>query len=180
MRRFSISLISIARTSRTSSCSRSGSRPRAARLKRPTLAASRICWAKARRCNTRSGRSRTRARRFRGCRFRPPDDYLRDAMVAALPRATSSSTFACSCRPIRILMPIENNGVLWPEKLSPRSIGRHPPSAKADIRFARANGVCRRSSLTIPGIPSPSIVRWVIKAVPDDGCISSFRSCAIP
>ena len=33
--------------------------------------------------------------------LRPPDDYLRDAMVASLPPKMSSSTFACSGKPIR-------------------------------------------------------------------------------
>ena len=32
--------------------------------------------------------------------FRPPDDYLRDAMVSALTGEMSSSTSGCNCKPI--------------------------------------------------------------------------------
>lgn len=52
--------------------------------------------------------------------LRPPDDYLRDAMVASL--ASGDVEFDIRLQPQTDphLMPIENNAVLWPERLSPR------------------------------------------------------------
>lgn len=52
--------------------------------------------------------------------FRPPDDYLRDAMVAALAEGDVELDFRVQLQTDPHLMPIENNAVLWPEKLSPR------------------------------------------------------------
>jgi len=51
---------------------------------------------------------------------RPPDDYLRDAMVAALAKGEVELDIRLQLQTDPFLMPIENNGVLWPEKLSPR------------------------------------------------------------
>lgn len=51
---------------------------------------------------------------------RPPDDYLRDAMVAALAKGDVEFDIRLQLQTDAHLMPIENNGVLWPEKLSPR------------------------------------------------------------
>ncbi len=51
---------------------------------------------------------------------RPPDDYLRDAMVAALAAGDVEFDIRLQLQTDAHLMPIENNGVLWPEKLSPR------------------------------------------------------------
>ena len=52
--------------------------------------------------------------------LRPPDDYLRDAMVAALARSDVEFDVRLQLQTDPHLMPIENNGVLWPERLSPR------------------------------------------------------------
>ena len=52
--------------------------------------------------------------------LRPPDDYLRDAMVAALASDDMRLDFRVQVQTDPHLMPIENNGVLWPERLSPR------------------------------------------------------------
>lgn len=52
--------------------------------------------------------------------FRPPDDYLRAAMVKALAEGDVELDFRLQLQTDAFLMPIENNGVLWPEKLSPR------------------------------------------------------------
>ncbi len=52
--------------------------------------------------------------------FRPPDDYLRDAMVAALAQGDVELDFRIQLQTDPFLMPIENNGILWPERLSPR------------------------------------------------------------
>jgi hypothetical protein len=51
---------------------------------------------------------------------RPPDDYLRDAMIKALNEGDVELDFRLQLQTDPFLMPIENNGVLWPEKLSPR------------------------------------------------------------
>ena len=52
--------------------------------------------------------------------FRPPDDYLRDAMVASLRDGDVEFDIRLQLQTDPHLMPIENNAVLWPEKLSPR------------------------------------------------------------
>jgi hypothetical protein len=52
--------------------------------------------------------------------FRPPDNYLRDAMVKALQAGDVDLDFRIQLQTNSFLMPIENAGVLWPEKLSPR------------------------------------------------------------
>jgi len=52
--------------------------------------------------------------------LRPPDDYLRTAMVAALADGDVELQVRLQVQTDPHLMPIENAGVLWPEKLSPR------------------------------------------------------------
>jgi hypothetical protein len=52
--------------------------------------------------------------------FRPPDDYLRNAMVASLAEGDVEFDIRMQLQTDPHLMPIENNAVLWPEKLSPR------------------------------------------------------------
>lgn len=52
--------------------------------------------------------------------LRPPDDYLRDAMVAALNQGDVEFDMRLQLQTDPFLMPIENAAVLWPEKLSPR------------------------------------------------------------
>ena len=52
--------------------------------------------------------------------LRPPDDYLRQAMVASLSRGDVEFDIRLQRQTDAHLMPIENAGVLWPEKLSPR------------------------------------------------------------
>src|SRR6266853_1555420 len=62
-------------------------------------------------------RQRTRIPRLP---LRPPDDYLRNAMVAALTAGDIELDIRLQRQADPHLMPIENNAVLWPEKLSPR------------------------------------------------------------
>ena len=63
------------------------------------------------------------------------------------------------------LMPIENNGVLWPEELSPRvsvatlRLPKQRFDSPAQMEFAKSSPITR-------GIRSPSTARWVIKAGP--------------
>ena len=110
--------------------------------------------------------------------FRPPDDYLRDAMVAALAKEEVEFDFRVQLQTDPHLMPIENNAVLWPEKLSPRvsvatlRIPKQTFNSRAQMEFAK------KLSYN-PGTRSPNIVRWAIKAVPGGGCIWSSPSCAI-
>jgi hypothetical protein len=52
--------------------------------------------------------------------FRPPANYLRDAMVKALQAGDVDLDFRVQLQTNSFLMPIENAAVLWPEKLSPR------------------------------------------------------------
>jgi len=52
--------------------------------------------------------------------LRPPDNYLRDAMVATLAEREVEFDVLLQLQTDPFRMPIENNAVLWPTKLSPR------------------------------------------------------------
>ena len=52
--------------------------------------------------------------------FRPPDNYLRDAMAATLAVRDVEFDILLQRQTDPFLMPIENNAVLWPTRLSPR------------------------------------------------------------
>jgi hypothetical protein len=52
--------------------------------------------------------------------LRPPDDYLRKALAATLDQEDAEFDIRLQLQTDPHRMPIENNGVLWPEKLSPR------------------------------------------------------------
>ncbi len=52
--------------------------------------------------------------------LRPPDNYLRDAMVKTLADEKVEFDVLLQVQTDPFLMPIENAGVLWPTKLSPR------------------------------------------------------------
>jgi len=52
--------------------------------------------------------------------FRPPDDYLRDSMVATLAQEDVELDIRLQLQTDAHLMPLENNAVLWPERISPR------------------------------------------------------------
>ena len=75
--------------------------------------------------------------------FRPPDDYLRNAMVAALTAGDVEFDFSLQLQTDPFLMPIENNAVLWPEKLSPRvsvatlRLPRQQFDSPAQMEFAK-------------------------------------------
>jgi hypothetical protein len=62
-------------------------------------------------------KSRTRVPRLP---LRPPDNYLRDAMVATLAEQDVEFDILVQLQTDPFRMPIENNAVLWPTKLSPR------------------------------------------------------------
>lgn len=74
---------------------------------------------------------------------RPPDDYLRQAMVAALEEGDVELDFRIQLQTDPHLMPIENAAVLWPERLSPRvsvatlRIPRQRFDSPAQMAFAR-------------------------------------------
>jgi hypothetical protein len=75
--------------------------------------------------------------------LRPPDDYLRAAMVKALDEGDVEIELRVQLQTDPHLMPIENAAVLWPERLSPRVpvATLHIPRQKFDspeqIAFAR-------------------------------------------
>ena len=52
--------------------------------------------------------------------LRPPDNYLRDAMVATLAKRDVEFDILLQLQTDSHLMPIENNAVFWPTRLSPR------------------------------------------------------------
>lgn len=52
--------------------------------------------------------------------LRPPDNYLRDAMVATLARQDVEFDILLQVQTDAFRMPLENNGVFWPTRISPR------------------------------------------------------------
>ena len=74
---------------------------------------------------------------------RPPDDYLRAAMVGALDAGDVELDFRIQRQTDPHLMPIENASVLWPERLSPRisvatlRIPRQKFDSPAQMEFAK-------------------------------------------
>jgi hypothetical protein len=75
--------------------------------------------------------------------LRPPDDYLRNAMVAALAQGEVEFDIRLQLQTDSHLMPIENNAVLWPEKLAPRvsvatlRLPRQQFDSPAQMEFAK-------------------------------------------
>lgn len=75
--------------------------------------------------------------------FRPPDDYLRQDMIAALTAGDVEFDFRLQRQTDSHLMPLENNAVLWPEKLSPRvsvatlRLPRQQFDSPAQMEFAK-------------------------------------------
>jgi hypothetical protein len=75
--------------------------------------------------------------------FRPPDDYLRDAMVKSLAEGDVELDVRLQLQTDPHLMPIENNAVLWPERLSPRvsvatlRLPRQTFNSPAQMEFAK-------------------------------------------
>jgi hypothetical protein len=75
--------------------------------------------------------------------FRPPDNYLRDNMIRTLDEMDVEFEMRVQLQTDAFLMPIENNAVLWPERLSPRvpvatlRIPRQKFDNPAQLAFAR-------------------------------------------
>jgi hypothetical protein len=75
--------------------------------------------------------------------LRPPDDYLRQAMVASLAQGDVEFDIRLQMQTDPHRMPIENAGVLWPEKLSPRvtvatlRLPRQTFDSPAQMEFAK-------------------------------------------
>jgi hypothetical protein len=75
--------------------------------------------------------------------LRPPDDYLRQAMVASLAQGDVEFDIRLQMQTDPHRMPIENAGVLWPEKLSPRitvatlRLPRQTFDSAAQMEFAK-------------------------------------------
>jgi hypothetical protein len=85
----------------------------------------------------------TRRTRIPRLPLRPPDDYLRQAMAGALAAGDVELDFRIQRQTDPHLMPIENAGVLWPERLSPRvsvatlRIPRQTFDSPAQMEFAK-------------------------------------------
>jgi hypothetical protein len=75
--------------------------------------------------------------------LRPPDNYLRDNMVRTLDETDVQFEMRMQLQTDPFLMPIENNAVLWPTRLSPRvpvatlRIPRQKFDHPAQLAFAR-------------------------------------------
>jgi len=74
---------------------------------------------------------------------RPPDDYLRQAMIASLDAGDVEFDIRLQLQTDPHLMPIENNAVYWPERLSPRvsvatlRIPKQTFASPAQLQFAK-------------------------------------------
>ena len=85
-------------------------------------------------------RKRTRVPRLP---LRPPDNYLRDAMVKTLAERDVEFDILLQLQTDPFRMPIENNAVLWPTKLSPRvpaavlTIPKQKFDSPEQLEFAR-------------------------------------------
>jgi hypothetical protein len=85
-------------------------------------------------------RTRTRVPKLPG---RPPDNYLREAMVATLAGQDVEFDLCVQVQTDPFLMPIENAAVMWPTRLSPRvpvaviRIPRQTFDSPEQIAFAR-------------------------------------------
>lgn len=75
--------------------------------------------------------------------LRPPDNYLRDAMIATLAKEDVEFDVLLQVQTDSFLMPIEDNGVFWPTRLSPRvpaailRIPRQKFDSPEQVAFAR-------------------------------------------
>ena len=107
--------------------------------------------------------------------LRPPDNYLRDAMVATLAEQDVEFDISLQLQTDPFLMPIENNGVLWPTKLSPRV-----PAAVLRIpkqRFDSPEQLDFAKVLSYnPWHSIPDTAPWATRAGPESGCTTSCRS----
>ncbi len=92
-------------------------------------------------------KSKQEARRSRVCRS------VRRMIICATPwsrpwpKATSSSIFACNCKPIRTSCRSRTTRVLWPEKTFAARVGGDLASAETNIRFPRADGIRQEAFL---------------------------------
>jgi hypothetical protein len=74
---------------------------------------------------------------------RPPDNYLRDAMVATLARQDVEFDICIQLQTDPFLMPVENAAIMWPSRLSPRvpaatlRIPKQTFDSPAQLAFAR-------------------------------------------
>jgi hypothetical protein len=86
---------------------------------------------------------RTKRSRVPRLPLRPPDNYLREAMVRTLAEEDVEFDILLQLQTDPHKMPIENNAVLWPTKLSPRvpaavlRIPRQTFDSQAQLDFAR-------------------------------------------
>ena len=151
--------------------------PDAARSRATTSAACPTCSAKGRRCSTRSATRLTKRTRVPRLPLRPPDNYLRDAMVATLARAG---------RRVRHPAPAADRSVpdadreqrrpVADEALAARA-GRRAADPQADVRLARAARLRAGALATTRGTASRSTARSATRAGRGSGCTASCRGC---
>ena len=89
---------------------------------------------------------------------------------------TSSSTSACSGRPTRTCMPIENNARALARAAVASGLGGDAAAPAADVQFAGADGRSPGASPTTRGIRFLSIARSATRAGRAAGCTTSYRS----
>ena len=73
--------------------------------------------------------------------FRPPDDYLRDAMVAALNEGDVELDIRIQLQTDPHLMPIENNACTLARAPLTSRVGGHVAASEADIQLSGPDGV---------------------------------------
>ena len=111
--------------------------------------------------------------------LRPPDDYLRNAMVASLAEGDVELEIRLQMQTDAHLMPIEKRRRLVARETVALA-SRWPRCAfrgRSSIRQRRWNSPsgCR----TTRGTPSPSIARWATRAGRASGCTGSCLSCGM-
>ena len=120
--------------------------------------------------------------------LRPPDDYLRNAMVATLAHEDVEFDIRLQLQTDPHLMPLENNAVLWPDEAVPPGVGGHAPYPAAEVRLTGADGV-RQAALLQPVAlhprasaagqskprPAPDVLR-ALPAAAYDECRPALRA----
>ena len=110
--------------------------------------------------------------------FRPPDDYLRNAMVASLAGGDVDLDFRVQLQTDPHLMPIENNARAVARATVAACIGGDASPAAPDFHDHRRRWNLRAVSRTTRGTAFRNIVRWATRAVRAGGCTGRSRTAA--
>jgi hypothetical protein len=118
--------------------------------------------------------------------LRPPDDYLRDAMVASLAEGDVELDVRLQMQTDPHLMPIENNAVLWPRRAFsahiggnarlPRQTFNSPTQMEFAKRLSTIRALHRRTSPVGQPEPCPAADVWRARATAYDERRAALRA----